>query len=126
MRSREATEPVLTLFMNSRALGASRLATFTVSSVQPSAVISTSSGGGFNCRRTPHVRRKSLARFFVAIMTESNDSTAVNRGSKKVETEQVTIRQFLMARPCTHALSVLTGAHMALPNAAATPIHQFL
>jgi hypothetical protein len=56
--------------MNKRALGDCALTALTMSSVQPSIVMSTSSGGGFNRCKAQQVRRKSTMRFLVVIITE--------------------------------------------------------
>ena len=68
---RDTTEPRPVSFTINFAFANSDFTTSTVSSVQPSAVMSTSRGVGFNCRRTRHVRHKSAARFFVVIITET-------------------------------------------------------
>jgi hypothetical protein len=71
IRSREATGPRSCSFTINLASGNSDLTNSTVPSVQPSAVISYSSGGGFNCCKTQQVRGKSPTRFLVVIITET-------------------------------------------------------
>src|SRR5262245_9432943 len=72
IRSREATDPIPISLIISRAPGISDLTNSTVLSVQPSAVIRISFGGGFILLRTWHVRIRSCSRFLVVIIIDTD------------------------------------------------------